>query len=134
MAASSAEPAQHTAARDYPADHLADLAVSLLAGLEGNDFGVATALSTAPATTRATRAAQGCCTVQVLPQAPLPDESPFYFGLDLDGYCLVSPRLKLEGWPVVSGGGYKPIRLTRWLVRAPPGTVVSHRCDNPACI
>ena len=46
--AGRASPAEHT----YPPDSLADLAVSILASTEGNQFDMHTALSTAPAATR----------------------------------------------------------------------------------
>jgi len=122
------------AAADYPADHLADLAVSILGDLKGNSFHAPTALSSAPASTRAMRAQRGCCVVQELPEAPLSGEEPFYFGKDSDGYVMISPRTNLHGWPTTRGGKDKPVRLTRWLTRAPPGSVVKHTCDTPACI
>lgn len=122
------------AAPQYPPDHLADLAVCLLAGLAGNHFTPQTALSTAPSSTRAVRAQCGCCVVHELPEAPLSVDMPFYFGKDRAGYVLVSPRTKLPGWPTTRDGVGKPVRLTRWLTRAPPGSVVRHTCDIPACI
>jgi hypothetical protein len=128
--AGRASPAEHT----YPPDSLADLAVSILASTEGNQFDMHTALSTAPAATRGMRASRGCCEIKVVPQAPLPDDMPFYFGIDLHGYVLVRARHELHGWPTTRGGAGKPVRLTRWLSGAPSGSVVRHTCDTPACI
>lgn len=122
------------AAPQYPPGHLADLAVCLLAGLAGNHFTPQTALSTAPSSTRAVRAQRGCCIVGQLPAAPLPLDIPFYFGKDKAGYVIVSPRTTLPDWPTTRGGVGKPVRLTRWLTLAPPGSVVRHTCDHPACI
>ena len=121
-------------APQYPPDALADLAVSILGALEGNHFDVPTALSSAPSSTCAVRAARGCCIARQLPEAPLSDENPFYFGKDAYGYILVCPRRQGLAWPRGRGGRCQPVRLTRWLVRAPPGEVVRHNCDNPACI
>lgn len=121
-------------ASDYPPNYLADLAVSILGGLKGNTFEVHTALSNAPSSTRAIRAQRGCCLLEELPAAPLSEDMPFYFGRDGDGYVMVAPRISLPGWPTTRGGDGKPVRLTRWLVRAPPGSVVRHTCDTPACI
>ena len=111
-------------APEFPPDALADLAVSILGALEGNHFDVSTTLSDAPSTTRAVRAAQGCSVVHQLPGAPLAPDNPFYFGMDAHGYVIVSPRLHKATWPATKGGRCRPIRLTRWLVRAPPGAVV----------
>jgi hypothetical protein len=105
-----------------------------LASTEGNQFDMHTALSTAPAATRGMRASRGCCEIKVVPQAPLPDDMPFYFGIDLHGYVLVTARHELHGWPATRQGIFKPVRLTRWLVGAPSGGVVRHTCDTPACI
>ena len=121
-------------APEYPPDALADLAVSILGALEGNHFDVSTTLSDAPSTTRAVRAAQGCSVVHQLPRAPLAPDNPFYFGMDAHGYVIVSPRLHKATWPTTRDGVGKPVRLTRWLTRAPPGSVVRHTCDIPACI
>ena len=104
MADTGDEGAAAAAAADYPADALADLAVSILGGLEANRFDAPTALSSAPSSTRAVRAQRGCCVVQVLPEAPLAVDMPFYFGKDRAGYVLVSPRTELPGWPTTSGG------------------------------
>ena len=128
--AGRASPAEH----GYPPDSLADLAVSILASTKGNQFDVRTALSAAPAATRAVRASRGCCEIKVVPQAPLPDDMPFYFGIDSHGYVLVTARHELHGWPATRQGIFKPVRLTRWLVGAPSGGVVRHTCDTPACI
>ena len=121
-------------APSYPSDALADLAVSILGALEGNNFDIATALSTAPSSTRGVRAACGCCLVEHIPRAPLPDDMPFYFGKDSAGYVLVTPRIQLEGWPKSRSRRLAPMRLTRWLTQAPPGSVVRHTCDQPSCI
>ena len=121
-------------APEYPPDALADLAVGILARQEGNNFDLQVALSEAPSSTRGVRAAQGCTTVQQLPEAPLAPDNPFYFGMDAHGYVMVSPRLEKAAWPATPSGRPKPIRLTRWLVRAPPGAVVRHTCDSPSCI
>ena len=119
---------------EYPPDALADLAVSILGALEGNNFDVATTLSAAPSSTRAVRATRGCSVVCQLPEAPLAVDTPFYFGKDAHGYILVSPRGENTTWPSTRCGRLRPIRLTRWLVRAPPGAVVRHTCDSPSCI
>ena len=97
-------------------------------------FDAPTTLSSAPSSTRAICAARGCAIVQELPEAPLSANNPFYFGRDADGYVLVSPRLQYAAWPRARDGQCPPVRLTRWLVRAPSGSVVKHNCDNPACI
>ena len=121
-------------APEYPPDALADLAVGILARQEGNNFDLQVALSEAPSSTRGVCAAQGCTIVQQLPGAPLAPDNPFYFGMDAHGYIMVSPRLGKAAWPATRSGRPKPIRLTRWLVRAPPGAVVRHTCDCPSCI
>lgn len=118
----------------YPPDSLADLLVSILASTEGNHFDVRTALSAAPAATRGIRASRGCCEVKVVPEAPLAEDIPCYFGMESHGYVICTARHELNGWPLTRRGKFKPIRLTRWLVQAPRGSVVRHTCDNPSCI
>ena len=97
------------AAPEYPTDMLADLAVSILAELKGNDFEAPTVLSSAPSSTRAVRAARGCCIARQLPETPLSDENPFYFGRDAHGYILVSHCRQDLAWPRGKGGRCRPV-------------------------
>ena len=117
----------------YPPDYLADLAVHMLAAEAGNNFIARDVLDGAQRGTRGNSPSDGCCTVFELPIAAGRAE-PFYFGCDKDGYTVLTARAHIEGWPLSRSGCLLPMRLTRWLVRAPEGTVTRHTCDNPRCI
>ena len=117
----------------YPPPYLADLAVQQLAALHGNEFTSLLSLNDAQRHTRGVRSAEGCCIINALPEGDAVSEGLFYFGRDKDGYILARPRAPIADWPT-SKGRTLPIRLTRWLIEAPAGTVVRHACDQPACI
>jgi hypothetical protein len=113
----------------YPPAILADLAVQLLA--EQSKFSVRRALHGGQAELRGNAESSGCCVVDFnLTQGT----GPFYFGHDADGYILVTARTSLPDWPCTADGRPKPIRLTRWLLEAPRGSVVRHSCDTPPCV
>ena len=77
-----------------------------------------------------------CCVVTELPHQPRgrAEGNKLTFGQEVDGYVLVKPRAELDGWPLLQTGEPRPMRLTRWLVRAGAGESALHACDKPACI
>jgi hypothetical protein len=46
----------------------------------------------------------------------------------------VTPRAPLDEWPRCTNNRPLPMRLVRWLMRAPPQKVVLHNCDVPSCV
>ena len=121
---------------DYPPDHLADLAVHMLSEINSHQWAASLALDSAQRGTRGVTGADGCCRIYDHKQdfgQPGSRDSALYFGRDAQGYLLVNARAKCELWPSKNGRTL-PVRLTRWLVHAPPGSVVRHTCDQPDCI
>jgi hypothetical protein len=119
----------------YPPRHLADLAVQLLA--QASDSFTPTTVFSSP--NRRGRAGvpppTQCCKVNLLAPGAAFDNSPFYFGCDADGYTILSPRHPVPpGWPLGKRAKPKPVRLARWLLEVPAGSVTRHACDTPACI
>lgn len=119
----------------YPPRALADLAVQLLAQASGS-FTAATVFSS---TNRRVRAGAvpptECCKVDLTDAGAVFANSPFYFGPDADGYTIVSPRHPVPpGWPRGKRAEPLPVRLARWLLEVPTGSVTRHACDTPACI
>jgi hypothetical protein len=127
---SSAAPA----AALYPPAHVALRAVQILARLPGNDFTLPTPTPTSDSCAPARSQELGSC--WKVSQLPTCDDgsNEFYFGQNSDGYIIVTPRNPVSEWPKVKGGRPMPMRLTRWLMRAPPGMKVLHACDEPACV
>ena len=79
-----------------------------------------------------------CCRVENLPNLPRGglNRSRWYFGMDSDGYILVTARTSASKrrWPHTAAGETLPVRLHRWLANVPPGHDTLHSCDTPSCI
>jgi hypothetical protein len=122
------------AAALYPPAHVAARAIEILSRLPGNHFTLPTP-SPLPDPCAPARSQElgPCWKVSQLPTGD--DESgEFYFGRDCKGYVNLMPRSPLTEWPRVKGNRPRPLRLTRWIMRAPPGVNVLHACDQPACV
>jgi hypothetical protein len=122
------------AAALYPPAHVAARAIEILARLPGNDFTSPT-LSPLPDPCAPARLQElgPCWKVSQLPSCP-EESGEFYFGRNVNGYIEVTPRAPVSEWPKVKGGRPRPLRLTRWSMRAPPGVNVLHACDDPSCV
>ena len=114
----------------YPPQLLAGVAVSELSRVSSNSWSACAALAADQRCTRGMVSADGCCKVV---STDVEKACPFYFGVDKDGYVLVLPKEFDSEWPAKKRRPM-PVRLTRWLLNAPTGSVVRHRCDNPGCI
>jgi hypothetical protein len=118
----------------YPPAHMAARAIDILARLPGNDFILPTPSQLPDPCVRARSQALGSCwRVSQLPSCE-EDSGDFYYGREDDGYVIVTPRAPLDEWPRCTNNRPLPMRLVRWLMRAPPQKVVLHKCDVPSCV
>lgn len=57
-----------------------------------------------------------------------------YFGVDSNGYVIVSASEAVSAWPLLSTGQPAPVRLHRWQIKARNNEMALHVCDQPGCI
>ena len=116
----------------YPPERELRAAVRALAAMPLNNFSAAQVLARARQHLSGQRVT--CALVQELPPPGAGGVDAVDFGVDSDGYIILSPRCSRRAWPCTPHGTPAPVRLHRWLGGVGAGLHGRHVCDNPSCI